>query len=90
MRTKRVPQSSILGPLLFLIYINNIPNPINVFNFLLYADDTTLFCNLEDIDNDYKEFTLNQELQHVREWLLANGLQLNVKKKYMLFHKQNN
>ena len=31
--------------------------------FLLYADDTTLFCNLEDIDSDDKEFTLNQELQ---------------------------
>ena len=40
------------------------------------------------IDSD-KEFTLNQGLQHVHEWLLVNRLQLNVKKKYMLFHKQN-
>ena len=59
--------------------------------FLIFtnADDTTLFCNLEDIDSDNKKFILNRELQHVHEWLLTNGLQLNVKKIYILFHKQN-
>ena len=58
MRTKWCPSRLYLGPLLFLIYINDIPNSSNVLIVLLYADHTTLFCNLEDIDSDNKEFTL--------------------------------
>ena len=76
--------------MLFLIYINDIPNSSNILNFLMYADDTTLHCCLEDIEDDNKEFRIKQELQHVQDWLKVNRLALNVKKtKYMMFHKHN-
>ena len=86
-----VPQGLILGPLLFLVYINDFPNASKVLNFLMYADDTTLYCCLEDIKSDNKEQVLNNELQLVHLWLNANKLSLNVRKtKYMIFRKYKN
>ena len=83
--TTRVPQGSVFGPLLFLIYINDLPTVSNIFNILMYADDTTLFCNFNNIRN---KNTINNEINNIYKWLCSNKLSLNVSKtKYiMCFH----
>ena len=80
-----VPQGSVLGPLLFLLYVNDLPNTLNLCKALLFADDTTIFYTHDDIDILYQ--TVNNELSEANEWFRANKLSINATKTYyLLFH----
>ena len=78
---------------MFTIYINDFPQVSNIFNFILYADDTTLsstlnrFTDSTQLKNKSVESVINYELGKVIEWLSINKLSLNKEKsKYMIFH----
>jgi hypothetical protein len=69
-----VPQGSILGPLLFLLYINDLPNNINS-KLILFADDTTVILKANSLDQ--LEFKVNQCFMELSDWFKCNGLKLN-------------
>ena len=82
-----VPLGSILGPLLFLIYINDLHEASNILDSIMFADDTNLFYSHQNINDLFS--TVNSELECINQWFKANKLSLNIKKtKYTLFHKK--
>ena len=84
-----VPQGSILGPLFFSICINDLITVSNKLKFIMYADDTTIYFNLEDFDPYNLERDINNELEKINLWLKMNKLSLNVQKtKLMIFHRR--
>ena len=77
-----VPQGSIFGPLLFLIYINDLVSVCQRTMPILFADDTNLFINGDNLLQMVQ--TLNAELDNISNWLKANKLSLNVKKNHLI------
>ena len=67
-----VPQGSILGPLLFTLHVNDLPEAVSECSILMYAGDTVLFYSSSQVSTI--EMKLNEELLKIERWLFSNSL----------------
>lgn len=84
-----VPQGSILGPLLFLLYINDLPLSSPSSHFIIFADDTNILFSHKDAIE--LEKLINIELKEISNWFKLNKLSLNIDKtNFMIFKNKHN
>ena len=82
-----IPQGSTLGPLLFLLYINDLPNCSENLTFRIFVDDTNLFASARDLKK--LETLINSELEKVKVWCDVNKLSINFNKSNYMIIKSN-
>ncbi len=78
-----VPQGSVLGPRLFILYINDISNVSKILNLVLFADDTHILYSDENVNN--LNNVVNSELDKLNTWFIINKLSLNVSKNKLYY-----
>ncbi len=82
-----VPQGSVLGPLLFIIYTNDLPNCLDLSKCILFADDTTIYRSGSDVNQ--LKLDIERDLEKLDDWFRANKLSLNVQKTHFMVFRQN-